>query len=110
MQRKEEHHHRKEYVGPWPLGGRAGPINAEPQVQHEYYSKRADESDPDAEDERHGKGELGKKDDGIEDVEVRKIDRSHQLAMKFERGPVGHLFGPVLQALRLRQRQLPKHS
>src|SRR5262249_7213679 len=107
MQRKEEHHHRKKYVGPRPLGGRAGPINAEPQVHHEYDSKRADESDPDAKDERHGKGELGKKDDGIEDIEVGKIDRSHQLAMKFERGAVGHLFGPVLQAPRYRQRQLP---
>src|SRR5215831_11162304 len=97
IQRKEEHHHRKKYVGPRPLGGSAGPINAEPQVQHEYDSKRANEPDPEAEDERHGKGELGKKDDGIEDIEVGKIDRSHQLAMKVERGPA-----------RIRQAQRPQ--
>src|SRR5262249_16973240 len=107
MERKHKHHDREEYILPWPLGGSAGPINAEPQVQHENDSKRADESDPDAENERHGKGELGKEDDGIKNIEVRKIDRSYQLAMKFERGPIGHLFGPVLQAPRHRQRQLP---
>jgi hypothetical protein len=33
MQRKEEHQHRKEEVGPRPFRRTAGPINAEPQVQ-----------------------------------------------------------------------------
>src|SRR5262249_11485689 len=75
IQRKEEHHHRKKYVGPRPLGGSAGPINAEPQVQHEYDSKRASEPDPEAEDERHGKGELGQKEDGNEKKQVSQIRR-----------------------------------
>jgi hypothetical protein len=66
-------------------------------VQHEYDRKCADEAHAEPENERHGKGELGKKDDGIEDVEIGKIDVGHQLTMKRERGAVGHLFGPVLQ-------------
>src|SRR5262249_2893628 len=107
MKRKKNHHHRKEYVRPRPLGGTAGPINAEPQVQHEYDAKHADETHAEPENERHSKGELGKKDDGIEDIEIGKIDRGHQLVMKLEGGTAGHLLGPVLQALRLRQRQLP---
>src|SRR5262245_20720965 len=107
VQRKEKHNHRKEYVRPRPLGGTAGPINAEPQVQHEYDAKHADETHAEPENERHSKGELGKKDDRIEDKEIGKIDRGHQLAMKLEGGAAGHLLGPVLQALRLRQRQLP---
>src|SRR5262249_48044499 len=109
MQREEKHHHRKEYVRPRPLRGTAGPINAEPQVQHEYDAEHADQTHAEPENERHGKGELGKKDDGIEDIEIGKIDRGHQLAMKLERSTVGHLFGPVLQAARDRQRQLPQH-
>src|SRR5262249_57207173 len=82
MQREEKHHHRKEYVRPRPFGGAAGPVNAEPQVQHEYDAEHADQTHAEPENERHGKGELGKKDDGIEDIEIGKIDRGHQLAMK----------------------------
>src|SRR5499433_4360246 len=98
MQRKEKHHDGKEYVLPRPLGGGAGPINAEPQVQHEYDAKHADQTHAEPENERHGKGELGKKDDGIEDIEIGKIDLGYQLAMKRERGALAHLFDPVLQA------------
>src|SRR5262249_22075942 len=109
MQRKEKHHHRKEYVLPRPLGGTAGPINAEPQVQHEYDAKHADQTHAEPENERHGKGELGKNDDGIEDIEIGKVDLGYQLAMKRERGALAHLFDPVLQAAGDRQRQLPQH-
>ena len=92
MQRKEEHHHRKEEVGPRPFRRTAGPINAEPQVQHEYDSKHADKAHTEPENERHGKGELGKKDDGVQNIKIRKVDRGHQLAMKLERSTTGHLF------------------
>src|SRR6266851_6459324 len=40
MEREHEHHDRQEHVGPRPFGGIAGLINAEPEVQHEYDSKR----------------------------------------------------------------------
>jgi hypothetical protein len=36
-------------------------------VQHVYDAKHADETHAEPENERHGKGELGKKDDGIEE-------------------------------------------
>src|SRR5262245_56559989 len=103
MQRKEKHHHRKEYEGQRPLGGAAGPVNAKPQVQHEYDAEHADQTHAEPENERYGEGELGKEDDGIEDIEIGKINLGHQLAMKRERGALAHLLDPVLQAARNRQ-------
>jgi len=46
----------------------------------------------------------------IEDIEIGKIDLRDQLAMKREGSALAHLFDPVLQATRDRQRQLPEHS
>src|SRR5262245_27630835 len=91
MESKEKHHDGKEYVLPRPLGGGAGPINAEPQVQHEYDAKHADQTHAEPENERHGKGELGEKDDGIEDIEIGKIDLGHQLAMRRQSGSLDNL-------------------
>src|SRR5258708_18834481 len=110
MQSKEKNHHQKEYGPPRPRGGTAGRVNAEPQVQQEYDAKHADQAHAEPENERHGKGELGKKDDGIEDIEIGKIDLGDQLAMKRERGALAHLFDPVLQAAGDRQGAAPKHS
>src|SRR5712691_10438691 len=110
MQREKEHDHRKEYVGPRPFRGIAGPINAEPEVQHEYEGKRADQPHAEPENERHGKGDLGQKDDGIEEMEIGKVDVGHELAMNLEGSAVAHLLGPVFQTARDRKRQLPEHS
>src|SRR5262245_32397451 len=85
VEREEEHHDRKEYVGPRPFRRSAGPINPEPEVQHEYDCKRADQAHAESEDQRDREGELGQKDDGIEDVEVGKIEARHQLTMELER-------------------------
>src|SRR5262249_5611747 len=110
VQGEEEHDDRKEYVLPRPFSGAGGLVNAEPEVQHEYDAEHADETDPESENERYGEGEFGKKDDGIQNIQIGKINRRHQLAMKSERTAARHLFGPVLQPARDRQRQLPQHS
>src|SRR5258708_6288645 len=80
VQSEKEHDDRQEYVLPRPFGGAAGLVNAEPEVQHEYDAEHADETHPESENERHREGEFGKKDDGIQDIKVGKIDRRHQLA------------------------------
>jgi hypothetical protein len=49
-------------------------------------AKVLDQTHAEPENERYGKGEFGEEDDGIEDVEIGKIDLGHQLAMEFERG------------------------
>src|SRR5262245_61861957 len=100
MEREKEHHDGKENVGPWPPGRTARPINAEPEVKHEYDRQRADQTYAEPENERYGECEFGEENDGIEDVEIEKIDRGDQLAMEFERGALAHLLGPVFQAAR----------
>src|SRR5262249_29131801 len=79
-------------------------------MQHEYDAEDADEAHAEPENERYGKGELGKKDDGIQYVQIRKIDSGNEFAMKLEGRTARHLFGPVLQTAGHRQRQLPQHS
>jgi hypothetical protein len=110
MEREKKHHHRKKYVGPRPLGGITRPVDAEPQVQHVDDCKRADQTHPQAENERHRKRELSDKDDGAENVEIRKIDVPHQLAVGCEGRALAHLLDPISQALGGRKRQLPEHA
>ena len=67
-------------------------------MQHEYDAQRADQTHTEPENQRHGEGELGQENDGVEDIEIGKIDLRHQLAMERECGALAHLLGPILQA------------
>ena len=79
-------------------------------MQHEYDRERADETYAEPQNERHGEGELGEENDGIEDIEIGKIDVGYELTVELERGAFAHLLGPVFQAARHRERQLPQHA
>src|SRR5262249_20480978 len=87
-----------------------GPIDAEPEMQHEYDCKRTDEAHAEPEDQRDRESELGEKDDGIQNMKVWKIDFGDEVTMKCECGTAAHLLGPVFQAAGDRQRQLPEHA
>src|SRR6266540_3281778 len=84
VERKQEHDHRQEDVGPRPLRRVTRLINAKPKVQHENDRKAAGEAHTDHENERHGECELGQENDGAEDIEMGQIDIGHQLAVEGE--------------------------
>src|SRR5262245_66525125 len=86
MEREEEHHHGKEDVGPRPLRRAARSIDPEPEVQHEYDRQGADQTYAEPENERNGEGELGKKNDRIEDVEIGKIELGNEIAIELGQG------------------------
>ena len=60
MEREEEQHDYKEYVGPRPFGGTRRADKSRAEVQHEHDCERADQTDAEPENQRHRKRELGK--------------------------------------------------
>jgi hypothetical protein len=100
--------HAGEDVVPGPLG--IVVIEAEPEVGHEGEADQAHQPHAHAQHERGGHRELGYEDCRVEQVDVGQQDVADQGGVPGIGGVVGELLGPILEAARDGQRELPQRT